>query len=166
MLSYSSDSECGVNIENLFTVWRKQGINLVFSSAPKELLLFLKILMCSPWIKNSLRFRAHWKDWFVVKSIKRAHRLKATSPDSPGLLQEQRSIVYSSAHWHSTCILIVLSHNQQVAIFMHVKVEGTLFMGDWTRGKRTASSKMVYVESNPLLSAPEFAISQQYCICM
>lgn len=67
------------------------------------------------------------------------------------LLQEQRGIVYSLPHWHSKCILTVLSHNQQVAIFMHARAEGKLFMGDWTWGKKMASSKMVYVESNPFL---------------
>ena len=100
---------------------------------------------------NGLPFTADWKAWSVVETIKRACGLKAMSPGSSALLLEQWAIVYSSPHWHSKCILTVLSHNQQVAIFMHVKVEGKLFMGDWTWGKRTASSKMVYVESNPFL---------------
>lgn len=101
--------------------------------------------------QNSVPFTADWKAWSVEGTIKRACRLKAMSPGSSALLLEQWAIVYSLPHWHSKCILTVLSHNQQVAIFMHVKVEGKLFMGDWTWGKRTASSKMVYVESNPFL---------------
>lgn len=57
---------------------------------------------------------------------------KQRLPGSFALLLEQRGIVYSSPHWHSKCTLTVFSHNQQVAIFMHVKVEGKLFMEDWT----------------------------------
>lgn len=63
------------------------------------------------------------------------------SPGSSALLLEQLAIVYSLPHWHSKCIPTVLSHNQQVAIFMHVKAEGKLFMGDWTWEKWAASSK-------------------------
>lgn len=66
------------------------------------------------------------------KPLRRGCELKAMPPGSSALLLEQLAIVYSLPHWHSKCILTVLSHNQQVAIFMHVQVEGKLFMGEWT----------------------------------
>lgn len=44
------------------------------------------------------------------------------------------------------------SHNQQVAIFMHAKAGGKLFMGGTGPEEREkASSKMVYVERSPVL---------------
>lgn len=75
------------------------------------------------------------------KPLRRGCKLKAMPPGSSALLLEQLAIVYSLPHWHSKCILTVLSHNQQVAIFMHVQVEGKLFMGEWTWEKWAASSK-------------------------
>lgn len=86
-------------------------------------------------------------------------------PGSSALLLEQRAIVYSLPHWHSKCSLTVRSHNQQVAIFMHVQVEGKLFMGDWTREKRAASRKGGKKKKKKQFCAESFPLSIGHWIC-
>lgn len=94
------------------------------------LLKIIKTFLCTPRAASHSQLSERLDSW--RKPLREPVNSKAMSPGSSALLLEQLAIVYSLPHWHSKCILTVLSHNQQVAIFMHVKVEGKLFMGDWT----------------------------------
>lgn len=97
-----------------------------------EITTLLKLGKCSVQIKTASYSQLTEKLGLWQKPLREPADSKQRLPGSFALLLEQRGIVYSSPHWHSKCTLTVFSHNQQVAIFMHVKVEGKLFMEDWT----------------------------------